>query len=86
MGVSLLHSAGLPDLVTTDNESYLRAASQLAADKTRLGLLRTSLRATLQKSPLGDAQRAARELESAYRHMWLDWLGQSGSPQAQSAR
>jgi protein O-GlcNAc transferase len=82
MGASLLHSAGLPELVAADTASYLQAAWRLAGDKERLVSLRRSLRGTVERSPLGDARGAAQALERAYRSMWREWLQARGLPQA----
>ena len=72
-GLSLLTNAGLPELVATSADDYLRIASQLASDPARLSVLRSTLRARLAKSPLLDAQRFARNVEQAYRQMWKTW-------------
>jgi predicted O-linked N-acetylglucosamine transferase (SPINDLY family) len=76
VGASLLHRAGLDDLVAKDAEGYLRVASSLAADTARLQSLREGLRARLRASPLMDAAGFARQVEEAYRGAWHAWLGQ----------
>ena len=72
-GASILSNAGLPDLVATSPEHYVRIAAKLAADPVRLGQLRASLRARLESSPLMDASRFTRSIEAAYRTMWNTW-------------
>jgi len=65
-GASVLSSAGLPELVTEEDDAYVRCASALAQDRPRLAALRASLRASLQRSPLTDAPRFAAAVEDAY--------------------
>jgi predicted O-linked N-acetylglucosamine transferase (SPINDLY family) len=72
-GVSILSNVGLPELVAQDSEQYVRIAVELAQDLPRLSQLRTSLRDRMQKSPLMDAPRFARNVEAAYREMWQRW-------------
>jgi predicted O-linked N-acetylglucosamine transferase (SPINDLY family) len=69
-GVSILCNAGLPDLIAPSPDDYVRLAVDLAKDAPRLADLRRTLRQRLIRSPLMDAPRFARRLESAYRTMW----------------
>jgi predicted O-linked N-acetylglucosamine transferase (SPINDLY family) len=71
---SMLHSAGLPEWIAKDNEEYVAKAVAFAADAPRLAALRTSLRESLLASPLCDAARYARNLESAFESMWRDGM------------
>ena len=77
VGVSLLTTAGLPELVATTTEEYLQIAASLAHDRPRLTHLRATLRPQLQQSPLMDAPRFARTIEAAYRQMWRQWCAAS---------
>lgn len=77
-GLSLLTPVGLADLVALTPDDYVARAVQLAPDHERLAALRASLRGRLERSPLMDAPRFARHLETAYREMWRDWCA-SGS-------
>lgn len=61
---------GLPELVARTQDEFVAAASALASDLERLSALRQSLRPRLQESPLMDAPRFARNLESVYRDVW----------------
>jgi predicted O-linked N-acetylglucosamine transferase (SPINDLY family) len=65
VGVSLLHNAGLPELIGQSVEDYIAIATSLASDPARLGDLRGSLRERLRQSPLMDAKRFTGEFESA---------------------
>ena len=70
VAASLLHAAGLPDLVTRNLQEYHELARALAADRERLAPLRARLAASRESSPLFDAERHRRGLESAYELMW----------------
>jgi predicted O-linked N-acetylglucosamine transferase (SPINDLY family) len=72
-GLSILSHVGLPELVARSQDEYVRIASELAGDLPRLSHLRAEIRAELRKSPLMDAPRFARDIESAYRGMWRTW-------------
>jgi predicted O-linked N-acetylglucosamine transferase (SPINDLY family) len=72
-GVSLLHAVGLDELVARDQDAYLEIAASLAGDPGRLAGIRSGLRDRMRASPLMDANRFARNLESAYRGMWRTW-------------
>ena len=54
-------------------EEYLRKATALAADGPRLRELRTGMRDRMRGSALLDARGFARNLEAAYRQMWVLW-------------
>ncbi len=73
VGTSLLSNAGLPQLIAQTTESYLELAVELANDRERLYRLRSELRDKMRHSPLTDAKRFARNVESAYRTMWERW-------------
>ena len=73
VGASILHQAGLTDLVAEDKESYIRLARSLARDTTRLATLRDRLRAQMRESELMDVGLFVTDLEAAYRKMWIDW-------------
>jgi protein O-GlcNAc transferase len=79
VGGSLLHAAGLPELVTSSLEEYEALALKLARGED--GLL-AQLRARLERNrasiALFDTDRFRRHLESAYRTMCETW--RSGEP------
>ncbi len=75
-GVSILSTIGLGELIAENREQYIRIAVELGGDLPRLGRLRSGLRERMEKSPLTDAKRFAREMEAAYRGMWGKWCDQ----------
>ena len=78
---SLLSNMRLPELAAEDEEGYVRIASQLAGDLPRLSALRATLRERMKASPLLDASRLARSIETAFRDAWRKWCaGQRGAP------
>jgi predicted O-linked N-acetylglucosamine transferase (SPINDLY family) len=68
-GVRFLRNAGLDELLAETPEQYVRIASDLADDLSRLAALRSGLRERMRCSPLLDARRLTRDLEAAYRDM-----------------
>jgi predicted O-linked N-acetylglucosamine transferase (SPINDLY family) len=68
--LSILSNAGLPELIADSHDEYVRIATELAFDLPRRTTLRSTLRQRMEKSPLMDAPRFAREVEAAYRQMW----------------
>jgi len=72
-GLSLMTNLNLPELVADTNDQFARLATSLANDRKRLAILRSGLRARMQRSPLMDAARFAKNMEGAYRLMWQSW-------------
>jgi predicted O-linked N-acetylglucosamine transferase (SPINDLY family) len=72
-GLSILSGLGLAELVATDEQQYVDIASRWARDASRRAELRATLRQRMQRSPLMDAPRFARNVETAYRGMWHRW-------------
>lgn len=77
---SLLHAAGLPDLVTSSLQEYESKALSLAEDPARLRAIREKLLATKRETPLFDIGRFVTHIENAYQEMHARW--QSGQPPA----
>ncbi|MEM5384677.1 tetratricopeptide repeat protein [Paraburkholderia phymatum] len=71
---SLLHTAGLGEWIAEDEEDYVRKALAYAGDPGKLNTLRAGLRAQVLNSPLCDAKRFARSLESAFEQMWSRYV------------
>ena len=67
-----LNLLGLADeLVANSADRYEAIAASLARAPDRLGALRAELRGRMQASALCDAPRFARNLEAAYRRLWI---------------
>ena len=73
VGVSLLSNVGLSDLVAASDEQYVQISVKLANDHERITNLRSTLRQRMEQSPLMDAPRYARDIETALRDMWRKW-------------
>ena len=69
-GRSILASLGLPELIASTADDYLKIATDLAADLPRLSALRQGMRPRMLASPLMDAPTFARDVEAAYRQIW----------------
>ena len=69
VGVSLLHAAGLPDLIATSDEEYAAKVLALYSDRCRLTELRQRLASGRGSAPLFDMQGFARDLEDLYFQM-----------------
>jgi len=72
-GLSQLSNLGLPELVASSEDDYVRIAAELARDLPRLADLRATLRSRTEASVLMDGERFARAIETAYRAMWREW-------------
>jgi predicted O-linked N-acetylglucosamine transferase (SPINDLY family) len=70
VGASLLHAAGLPELVTEDLAAYEALALRLAGDRSLLGGLRQRLAQNRSTLALFDTDRSRRHIEAAYGTMW----------------
>jgi predicted O-linked N-acetylglucosamine transferase (SPINDLY family) len=78
---SLLHAAGLPELVTHSLAEYEDKAMYLAHNPAELARLRSRLVENRAHNPLYNGASIARQLEQAYRKMWNRYLA-GESPQA----
>jgi protein O-GlcNAc transferase len=67
---AMLENLGLQELIAASEAQYLEIALGLANDLPRLAALRAGLRERFRASPLADAERFTRDLETAYRGMW----------------
>jgi protein O-GlcNAc transferase len=72
LGESILHNAGLPDWIASDDDDYVAIARSFASDVDALAALRGRLRQQVVNSPLYDARRFARHFEDAVWGMWHD--------------
>ena len=80
VAASLLHAAGLPELVTGSLADYESLALRLARDPSALAALKLRLVQTREAVPLFDATRFTRHLEAAYVAMYERY--QRGLPPA----
>jgi protein O-GlcNAc transferase len=69
-GLSQLFQLGLLELAAESDSGLVAAATALAGNLKRLAELRAGLRSRLEKSPLMDAARFARGIETVYRGLW----------------
>jgi predicted O-linked N-acetylglucosamine transferase (SPINDLY family) len=72
-GFSHLSNLGLAELAAFSQEDYVRIATELTANVSRLTELRATLRSRMEASVLMDASRFAGQIEAAYRTMWRHW-------------
>jgi predicted O-linked N-acetylglucosamine transferase (SPINDLY family) len=73
VGESLLHAAGLEDLVTHSQPRYVARGVELAGDLPALARLREKLRPQVLASPMCDGSRYARAFENLVRELWRRW-------------
>ena len=73
MGESIVHTMNLPEWIAADEDDYVAKAVAFASDLPSLAALRAGLRSRLLASPICDAPRFARNLETAFRGMWRKW-------------
>jgi protein O-GlcNAc transferase len=74
-GLSLLANLGVAELAASTPKQYVENAVALAGDWTRLGELRGSLQARVEKSALRDERRFATQFEQLLNLAWHDGVG-----------
>jgi protein O-GlcNAc transferase len=77
VGASVLTHVGLGELVAKDLQGYINKAVSLGRDWEALVRLRSGLRERFAASPVMDAHRLARGLETAYRDAWRRFCASS---------
>jgi predicted O-linked N-acetylglucosamine transferase (SPINDLY family) len=70
VAASILHAAGLPELVTDNSQEYEALALALATTPARLAEIRNKLDRHRSQFPLFDTDRFRRHIEAAYLTMW----------------
>jgi predicted O-linked N-acetylglucosamine transferase (SPINDLY family) len=75
-GCSQLSNLELPELLAVSEDEYVAIATRLGHDLPRLTELRRTLRPRMESSPLMDAPRFARHVETAFRTMWQHWCAE----------
>jgi|CXWL01.1.fsa_nt_gi predicted O-linked N-acetylglucosamine transferase (SPINDLY family) len=78
VGASLLAACNHPQWAASDEEAYVATAVGLAADLTRLAVLRAGLRDDLRRSALLDHAGQAKRFGEALRVCWATWCRRSG--------
>lgn len=73
VGVSLLNTVGVPELIARDEDHYIELAAAVAADPARLAHYHATLRQRVEASPLVDGPRFARDFHAVLREMWRTW-------------
>jgi FkbM family methyltransferase len=73
VGASILGQLGLNAWIISSIDDYVNISAALANDIENLKYMRKTLREKLQNSSLMDEKGFILKLESAYRHMWLNW-------------
>jgi predicted O-linked N-acetylglucosamine transferase (SPINDLY family) len=63
--------------VAKTGDEYVDIAARLAHDLPRLAELRANLRGMMARSPNADGRTCARNLERAFREMWVTWCSKS---------
>jgi protein O-GlcNAc transferase len=71
---AILRAIGRPEWSAATTGEYVRIAARLAGDPDELGAVRRGMRQRMLASPLCDGPAFARNLENAYRKMWIDHL------------
>jgi predicted O-linked N-acetylglucosamine transferase (SPINDLY family) len=71
---SILHAAGLPELVTSTLAEYEATALRLAGDRAKLDMLRARIQKSRMEVPLFDTPRFTRAIETAF-----EWMMQKAS-------
>ncbi len=72
-GLSQLSNLNLKHFAAQTDEQFHGIVLELCRDAARLADLRRDLRVRMMASPLMDAPRFARNMETAYRQMWKDY-------------
>ncbi len=74
-----LSNIGVPELAVTSEAAYINLAIKLAQDPIKLEQLRGQIKDSFAKSPISDAETFTRNLEAAYRKMWMTYCEKQGA-------
>jgi predicted O-linked N-acetylglucosamine transferase (SPINDLY family) len=66
-------------LIAQSPPQYVEIAARLAGNAEKLKHLRLTLRDRMAASPLLDFAGFTRNLEAAYRQMWIDWCAEQSA-------
>jgi protein O-GlcNAc transferase len=73
LGLSILATLNLNDLIAFTKDDYIRKVLSLAGDIEGLSALRRSLRERLSSSPLCNGMKFTSDMENIYRAAWRKW-------------
>ncbi|HSI21406.1 MAG TPA: tetratricopeptide repeat protein [Methylophilaceae bacterium] len=73
LAASLLHAAGLPELIAPSQEAYEAQALDLATNHKRLAGIKEKLLLARNSAPMFSPETTVRNLEQAYEKMWNRW-------------
>ena len=73
-GLGQLMNLQLPDFAAEDEEQFISLGQRWAEDLSGLAEIRRTLRERMALSPLMDASKFARGMETAFRFMWEEWI------------
>jgi len=69
-GLSQLFQLDLVELAAESDEKFVSVAVEWASDLERLAEVRNQLRQRLERSPLMNGKRFAKNIEAVYRRSW----------------
>jgi predicted O-linked N-acetylglucosamine transferase (SPINDLY family) len=72
-GLCHVSNLGLTELAGRSPDEFMRQAVKMSGDLPGLARLRSELRGRMERSPLMNAPRFARNMEAAFRVMWEGW-------------
>lgn len=79
-GAGILAHVDLPELIARDADDYVRVATDLATNPSRLAACRATLRARMAASAVTNAPAFARAFEGALRDAWQAWCSAAQLP------
>lgn len=76
IGTSLMTNLGLSDWIAKNEQDYEDKAVFFGQDVPALQILRSSMRAKMQASPVMDESAFVIDVENAYQNMWKTWIAE----------
>jgi protein O-GlcNAc transferase len=74
MASSLLNSIGLPELITSSTEAYIKLAVALATDTNKLNSIKLKLKENRLKKPLFNTEKFTRDFEIGLQKVYKNYL------------
>jgi predicted O-linked N-acetylglucosamine transferase (SPINDLY family) len=74
LGTSMLNLIEHPEWIATNSDEYIKIACDIASDLNKLNQTRLELRQQVQNSPLMNGELAIQNLETAFRHIWKEYV------------